>query len=185
MSIITEKKENITKQDIDSLEKELDSLQWVNKEIMELTNRYLSFRLQLIAIAGATFSIYVALGSQTDTQIGFIKYGFIMLAVSLLSGFMSIAFSLLSRASIVWYALFDFDMSMRNKGGDTKKLLKSTRLKNGLVSCDEDKNTELGLKLMRGFLTSISGQGALLLGIGQVAMFLVATVFLILGLIFV
>ena len=180
---------DISKEDIVDLERGLDALKGIGKEIAELTDKYTNFRLQLIAIAGATFSIYVALQSHTDTHPGFIKYGFIALAVSLLFGFLSIALSLLSKGSTIWYKLFDFDKSVRSKGSGMEKLLEhfgfSTEHRlydEGFKKMEEKEHFKLGMQLTRKFVTSTSGQWAFLFGIGQIVMFLIATVLLVIGL---
>jgi len=85
MHDITEKDMvGITKKDIKDFEKEASRLGIISKEIVDLSEKYLNFRLQLIAIAGATFSIYIALHSNTTVPGAFTKYGFVALAISLL-----------------------------------------------------------------------------------------------------
>jgi hypothetical protein len=180
--------ESVIEKDLADFERDLSSLKGIGKEIAELTDKYTNFRLQLIVIASATFSIYVALQSHTEPQIGFIRYGFITLAVSLLLGTMSIALSLLSKGSVIFYKIFDFDKSVRSRG--LEKFLKYLGLPEFQLYDDDfrklegKRHSESALRLMRGLLTLSSEKWALLFGIGQILMFLTATILLVFGLLF-
>jgi|SRR3989344_1577378 len=102
---------------------------------------------------------------------------------------MSIACSLLNKGSTVWYKLFDLDKALENKSEGFKKLLKLAGHHTDPQLYDESykkleakKGGERVLKWMRDFSTSTTQQISLLLGIGQIIAFLIATTLLVVGL---
>jgi hypothetical protein len=184
--------ESITKQDIEDFKSETSHLVDISKDFVDLSEKYLNFRLQLIAIAGATFSIYVALHSHTTVSGGFTTYGFVSLAVSLLFGFLSVVFSLVNKGSEIWYRFFDFDKAIELKSEGFKKLLKlaghpaQPQLYDSSYKKLEARNEgRIALRLIRDFSTSITQHISLYLGVGQILAFLIATIFLVAGLLFV
>ncbi len=178
----------VTKDDVDRLHKKLSSLGNASEKILDLQEKYLSFRLQLIAIAGATFSIYIALHSGATSPGIYTKYGFIALAASLFFGLISISVSFFQKANVIFYEIFDFDKSIDDETDGFKRIMSSMGMTQGIYYSESIKKMETGkygkdaLGATRTFMTSILGDFSFWLGILQIFAFLTSTAFLLLGL---
>lgn len=180
--------EGITKDDLQHFSTKISSLKYPSKQFAKLLESYFGFRLQLVAIAGGTFSIYIALQSGGIAPGIYTKYGFVALAASLFVGLISIAVSFVNKASSSYFEIFDFDKDADGESDGFKKLMSLMGLQQGLYYDKWYKKMELSehgqksTSMTRHLMTSGMAGLSLWLGIAQIIAFVVATGLLLVGL---
>ena len=89
----------------------------------EATNKLQNLQLQLITIAGATFSIYEAFGKTPSSSL--VKWGFILLAGSLICGLLSVLLNYFHGWGVSAFKIFDLEKTVFNTdtAGEVKAAL--------------------------------------------------------------
>lgn len=168
--------------------KKVTELKSVSKDFSALLETYVNFRLQLIAIAGATFSIYIALHSNSTPPDIYTKSGFIALAISLLFGVLSIVASFAQKAFRIFFAIFDFDKSAETETEGFKSAMhlmgmdQGTYYDKSFKKLEDSNHGKTVLQWLRYFLITTIGGYSIWLGVGQIVAFLFATALLLFGL---
>lgn len=153
-----------------------------------ILEKYGALQLQLIAIAGATFSIYFAL--KTTPPPTLTKWGFILLAASLVLGLLSVIFAIMHRWWEFGVEYFKAEMYIydpkRSEG--FKKILSSLGRSeppdyfNQLNQHPTLENMEYGTRVGSLIFGSIPLYVSSWAGMGQLVSFLFASVLLLLSL---
>lgn len=164
----------------------IKSLEIISCGISNISEKYTNFKLQLITIAGATFSIYLALKSTTPSNI--IRWGFVFLVTSLVCGLSSVIFSFLYGYWNLFFKIFDLekDIFNKDKSDEFKKEFSNIGWPEPATYDINDPNFEskifqIGLNTMRKFFTLTSLKLSMLFGVGQLLCFLIATILLLIG----
>lgn len=162
------------------------SLEIISHDLNNILEKYKNFKLQLITISGATFSIYLALKNTTPSNMT--RWGFIFLAASLVCGLSSIIFSFLYSYWNLFFKIFDIEKDIFNedKSDEFKKEFSNIGWPEPATYDIDDlkfesKKFQIGLNLMRKFFTLTSFRFSMLFGVGQLLCFLIATILLLTG----
>lgn len=169
-------------------DKILKPLQKAADAFSKLREKFTSFQLQLITVSSATFTIYLALGRETTSNIT--KWGFVFLAPSLILGLLSIFFRMSGELFKPWYIIFDVEKFIRkHQDPEINGLLSSIGITEP-VFYNEKLDPEIlegreksSAKSTREFLTSGVISISDILGILQLLAILISAIFLLVGLI--
>ena len=151
-------------------------------------NKMMNFQLQLITIAAATFSIYIAFGNTNATVST--KWGFIFLAVSLLSGLLSVMSKFFHGFFTSFWQVFDIEKALFKsealeetrslfvQAGYSAPMAYKEKMDADFLDGFQKQRMRMSRKFSESSLNSISG----FFGGIQLAAILVATIFLLVGL---
>lgn len=165
----------------------LKPLQEAADAFSKLREKFTSFQLQLITVSSATFTIYLAFGHGTTSNLT--KWGFIFLALSLIFGLLSIFSQLTGELFKPWFRIFDVEkFILKHENPEISGLLDSIGIKEPVIydkKLDLDMlegNRKLSVRSTREFLTSGIISISALLGIFQLISILISAILLLVGL---
>lgn len=178
---------------MDTLEKEIQEkfihpLEGTVAEFKDAREKYFNFQLQLITISAATFSIYLAFGKNTSSNLT--KWGFVFLSVSLILGLLSIILRFVHSFANIFFKVFDAEKHIFSDASnkELKNLLAKTSYLEPIFydkELDGDflpEHKKIVFVSLKKFFKSSINSWIFLFGILQLCAILVAAILLLIGL---